>query len=183
MPSRRELLILGSAALGLPAATAQQLEMHRVEVQSDPDVDFAALKTYKWKDPIAPAANQTAHVSIIWYVERQLAERGLTKVPDDDPAPPDVYVRYYAKGKARIEGTPSKGAQLLPGGPETTTAMTSFDLDKVRSGTLFVEIQRASDSKPIWRAGSDFHVDEKRIDAEVSRAVGLLFSKYPTGKE
>jgi hypothetical protein len=179
MPGRREMLIQGLVALGVPAAAAQQLKMDRVEVQSDPDADFAALKTYKWKDPVSPAQDQTAHMSIIWYVEQQLRERGLTKIPDDDPAPPDVFVRYYARGKSSVEGTPSKGSQILPGGPETTTAMTSFDLSKVRSGTLIVEIQSAEDDKVLWRAGADFRVDEKRIDPEVSRAVSLLFSKYP----
>jgi hypothetical protein len=179
MPPRRQLLILGLFAFGVPAAMAQQLRMDTVEVQSDPDADFTTLETYKWKDPVSPARNQTAHMSIIWYVEQQLRERGLTKIPDDDPATPDVFVRYYAKGRSSIEGTPSKSQKILPGGPGTTTAMTSFDLSKVRSGTLIVEIQNASDNKILWRAGSDFRVEEKRIDAEVSRAVSLLFSRYP----
>jgi hypothetical protein len=178
MPSRRELLVLGLAVL-VPTATAQQLQMHQVEVQTDPDADFAALKTYGWKDPVSPAKNQSVHTSIIWYVERELTERGMTKIRDDDPAAPDVFVRYYAKGRSSIEGTPSKSQDILPGGPKTTTTTTSFDLSKVRSGTLIVEIQRATDNKALWRAGSNFRVDEKRVDAEVSRAVSLLFSRYP----
>jgi hypothetical protein len=179
MPSRRELLVLGLGALGAPTVAAQQLKMPQVEVQTDPDTDFAALHTYGWKEPVSPARDPTVHMSIIWYVERELAERGLTKIPDDDPTTPDVFVRYYAKGRSKIEGTSSKTQSILPGGPETTTATTSFDLSKVRSGTLIVELQRASDNKALWRAGSNFRVDEKRIDPEVSRAVSLLFSRYP----
>jgi len=179
MPTRRELLVLGLGALGARRTAAQQLKMPQVEVQTDPDTDFAALHTYGWKDPISPARDPSVHMSIIWYVERELAERGLTKIPDEDPTSPDVFVRYYAKGRSRIEGTPSQTQSILPGGPKTTTTTTSFDLSKVRSGTLIVELQRASDDKALWRAGSDFRVDEKRIDAEVSRAVNLLFSRYP----
>jgi len=177
MPSRREILVLGAMATGVPAALAQQLNMPRVDVHTDPDVDFAAIETYGWKDPVSPANNHDVHISIIWYVERELEKRGLTKIPDDDPATPDVFLRYYAKAKSSIQGTPSKTQSLLPGGPETLT--TSFDLRKVRDGTLILELQRAADNKALWRAGSEFRIDPQRVDAEVSNAVKLLFRKYP----
>ena len=73
-------------------------------------------------------------MSIIWYVERELEKKGLTKVPDDDPATPDVFVRYYAKARSSIQGTPNQSQSMLPGGPESLT--TSFDFSKVREGTL-----------------------------------------------
>ena len=180
MPSRRELLVLGAMAAGVPAALAQQLKMPRVEVQTDSDVDFGKIETYGWKDPVSPAKRHEVHVSIIWYVERELRARGLTKIPDDDPATPDVFIRYYAKAKSSIQGAPNQSQSMLPGGPETLT--TSFDLNKVRDGTLILEIQRASDNKALWRAGSEFRIAPKRIDAEVSSAVELLFRKYPTTK-
>jgi hypothetical protein len=176
MRSRRELLVLGAMATGVPAL-AQQLTMPRVDVHTDPDVDFAAIKTYGWKDPVSPASNHDVHMSIVWYVERELEKKGLTKIPDDDPASPDVFIRYYAKGKSSIQGTANQSQSLLPGGPETLT--TSFDLRKVRDGTLILELQRASDNRALWRAGSEFRVDTKRIDAEVSAAVKRLFRKYP----
>jgi hypothetical protein len=116
-------------------------------------------------------------MSIIWYVERELERNGLTGIPDDDPATPEVFVRYYAKGKSSIQGTPSQTQSVLPGGPESLT--TSFDLHKVREGTLILEIQRASDNKALWRAGSEFRIDEKRVDAEVESALKLLLRRYP----
>jgi hypothetical protein len=177
MPSRRELLVIGAMATGVPGALAQQLRMPRVEVHSDPDTDFSTIETYGWKYPVSPAQRHDVHMSIIWYVERELKKKGLTKIPDDDPATPDVFIRYYAKAKSSIQGDPSQTQSLLPGGPETLT--TSFDLRKVRGGTLILELQRASDNKALWRAGSEFRVDPKRIDAEVSSAVELLFRKYP----
>ena len=177
MPSRRELLVLVLVAASAPAVLAQQLTMPRVEVHSDPDVDFATLETYGWKDPISPAKSHDVHMSIIWYVERELEKKGLTKIQDDDAEVPDVFVRYYAKGKSSIQGTPVQSQTLLPGSPDSMT--TSFDLGKVRAGTLILEIQRASDNKALWRAGSEFRIDPKRIDAEVSSAVKLLLRKYP----
>jgi len=40
-------------------------------------------------------------------------------------------------------------------------------------------MQRATDNKAVWRAGSHFAIDGKRVDAEVSRAVDVLLRKYP----
>ena len=177
MPSRRELLVLGAVATGVPAALAQQLKMPRVDVHADPDTDFTKIKTYGWKDPVSPAKSHDVAISIIWYVERELEKKGLTKIPDDDPATPDVFIRYYAKAKSSVQGTPNQSQSMLPGGPENLT--TSFDLNKVREGTLILEIQRASDNKALWRAGSEFGIDPKRVDAEVSSAVKLLLRKYP----
>ena len=88
-----------------------------------------------------------------------------------------MFIRYYAKGKSKIEGTPIATRDMLPGGPENLT--TSFDLHKAREGTLVLELQRASDNKAVWRAGSHFGIDSKRVDAEVSRAVDVLLRKYP----
>jgi len=177
MPSRRELLVLGVCATGVPAALAQQIKMPRVDVHSDPETDFSAIKTYGWKDPVSPAKSHDVHMSIIWYVERELGRKGLTKIRDDDPAVPDVFVRYYAKARSSIQGTPNQSQSMLPGSPESLT--TSFDLKKVRDGTLILEIQRASDNKALWRAGSEFSVNQKRIDAEVSEAVKMLMRRYP----
>jgi len=167
--------VMGAIAAGVPSALAQQ--MARTEVHSDPDTDFSAIKSYGWKDAVSPAKKQDVHMSIIWYVERELSKRGLKKIQDDDPAVPDVFVRYYAKSKSSIEGTPISSRDILPGGPENLT--TSFDLRKARAGTLIIEIQRATDNKALWRAGSTFSIDSKRVDAEVSRAIEILFRKYP----
>ena len=177
MPTRRVLLVLGFVAIGATAGLAQQLRMDTAEVHSDPEVDYSAFKTYGWKDPVVAVGNHATHMSIIWYVDSGLQKKGLRKIRDDDPEVPDLFVRYYAKGKSTIEGTPIATRDLLPGGPENLT--TSFDLHKAREGTLVLELQRASDDKAVWRAGSSFSIDAKRIDAEVNRAVDILLRTYP----
>ena len=176
MPSRRELLVLGMLATGVPVALAQGFKMDRVEVHSDDEIDYSAFKTFGWKDAVRPAERQQTHMSIIWYVERGLEKKGLKKIQDDDPEVPDVFVRYWAKGKSKIEGTPVSTRDLLPGGPENLT--TSFDFRKASAGTLILELQ-TPDNTAVWRAGSNFSIDNKRIDAEVKRAVGILLSRYP----
>jgi len=163
------------AALALaPAAPAQQLRLPQVEVDYDPEVDFASYDTYGWKDPARAAEDPKAHTSIVWYIDGELRKKGLEKVGQG----PDLWVRYYANGKSRIKGTGSQTDSRLPGGTGSLT--TSIDFQKVREGTLIVELQRASDEKVVWRAGSDFtSIDERRLDAEIRSAVRLLFRRYP----
>jgi hypothetical protein len=179
MPTRRDLLVLAAVATIAASALAQQFHLPKVEVHSDPDTDFTAFHSYAWKDPVSPAEKPEVNTSIIWYVERGLEQKGLTKVEPGSETEPDLFVRYYAKGRSSIRGTPQQAQQILPGSAETLTTTTSFDLKKVRAGTLILELQKP-DNTTVWRAGTDIsRIDEKRIDAEVQRAVRMLLAKYP----
>ena len=180
MPSRRDVVALAALCALAPVALAQQMRLPKVEVHAAEDVDFAGFKTYGWKDPVAAAEKHEVHTSIVWYTERGLEEKGLTKIPEGSETEPDIYVRYYAKAKGSVQGTPRQNQQLLPGSAETLSTTTSFDFKKVRAGTLILELQQAPDNKTIWRAGTDIsRIDEKRTDAEVHRAVRMLLAKYP----
>jgi hypothetical protein len=174
----RPRLSLVTALLTLvlaPLASAQALKMPKVELDFDKDVDFSAFKTYSWKDPAAAAKDPQMHTRIVWYVERELEKKGLAKKPEGEG---DLFVRYYAKAKEGLRGTPSQGESYLPGGGGQLT--TGVDFQKVLEGTLIVELQRASDEKAVWRAGTQLSsIDKKRIDAETASAVRLLLSKYP----
>jgi hypothetical protein len=179
MSTRRGLLALAVVAAIAPAALAQQFRMPKVEVHSDPETDFAAFHSYAWKDPVSPAQKPEVNTSIIWYVERGLEQKGLTKVEPSSETEPDLFVRYYAKARSSIQGTPQQAQQILPGSAETLTTTTSFDLGKVRAGTLILELQKP-DNTTVWRAGTDIsRIDERRIDAEVQRAVRMLLAKDP----
>ena len=173
-----------AAALALLTATpaapglAQALKMPKVELDFDKDADFAAFKTFSWKDPAAAAKDPQMHTRIIWYVERELEKKGLTKAPEGKG---DLFVRYYAKGREGLKGTPTQGQSSLPGGAGQLT--TGVDFHKVAEGTLLLELQRATDEKPVWRAGTEYTViDKKRIDADTASAVRMLIAKYPPPK-
>jgi len=177
MISRRLVLVL--AVSGLAHGALAQLRMPKVEVQAAEDVDFSAFKTYGWKPPIRSAERHEVHTTIVWYTERSLEKKGFTKIPDGSDTEPDLFVRYYAKGKSSVQGIPGQHQQLLPGSAETLATTTSFDFSTVRDGTLIIELQQPDDTT-VWRAGTDISgIDEKRIDAEVERAVRMLFARYP----
>jgi len=157
------------------AALAQTLTMPKVDLDYDEEVDFSTFETYSWKDPLEAAKDPQMHTRIIWYVERELEKKGLTKKPEGEG---DLFVRYYAKGREGFKGTPTQGDSYLPGGAGQLT--TGVDFSKVSEGTLLLELQRASDGKTVWRAGSGYaSIDKKRLDADTARAVRFLLSKYP----
>ena len=179
MQSRRRPSLLAVVAVAFAsAALAQTLTMPKVDLDYDKEVDFSAFKTYSWKDPLGAAKDPQMHTRIIWYVERELEKKGLTKKPEGEG---DLFVRYYAKGREGFKGTPTQGDSYLPGGAGQLT--TGVDFSKVSEGTLLLELQRASDGKAVWRAGSGYgSIDKKRADAEAASAVRLLLSKYPPPK-
>jgi hypothetical protein len=178
MRFRRLLVAVALASSLVPEALAQTLKMPKVDLDYDKDVDFSAFKTYSWKDPAAAAKDPQMHTRIIWYVERELEKKGLAKSPDGKG---DLFVRYYAKAKEGLKGTGTQEESYLSGGAGQLT--TSVDFQKVVEGTLILELQRASDEKAVWRAGSGWgSIDKKRIDAETASAVRLLLSKYPPPK-
>jgi hypothetical protein len=178
MTLHRALAVLAASTLAAPLALGQPLRMPKVELDYDKAVDFAAFRTYSWKDPAAAAKDQQMHTRIIWYVERELEKRGLKKAPEGKG---DLFVRYYARGKEGLKGTPSQGESYLPGGSGQLT--TGVDFQRVLEGTLILELQRGSDEKAVWRAGTELTaIDKKRIDAETASAVRLLLSKYPPPK-
>jgi hypothetical protein len=166
------------AVLGAAPAAAQDIRMPKVELDYDKEVDFSAFKTYSWKDPAAAAKDAQVHLRIIWYVERELEKKGLAKAQEGEG---DLFVRYYAKGREGLKGTPTQGQSFLPGGAGQMT--TGVDFHKVAEGTLLLELQRAADEKPVWRAGTELaSIDKKRMDAETASAVRLLVAKYPPPK-
>ncbi len=169
---------LGIVTLAAPLARAQQFKMPKVELEYDKAADFKAFKTFSWKDTGQVAEDPAMHARIVWYVERELEKKGLEKAASGAG---DLLVRYYARKREALQGTAKDSETTLPGGAGQHT--TSVDIGKVTEGTLLVELQRASDQKPVWTASTDYRsIDKQRIDAETKAAVRQLIAKYPPPK-
>jgi len=174
LPLAAVLVVLAPRAA--PPARAQGLAMPKVEVDYDKETDFKAFRTYSWKDPATPAKDAQMHTRVIWYVERELEKKGLTKAPEG--AKGDLFVRYSARARETFRGTPTQGELPVPGGAGHPT--TSVDFQRVAEGTLVLDLERTSDEKTVWHASTEYtSTDKKRLDAETASAVRLLISKYP----
>lgn len=156
-------------------ASAQVLQLPKVEVEHDATADFAAFKSYRWKDSQVPADNPAVHTSVVWYVDRGLRDKGLAKKGDEDA---DLLVRYYTEAREDLKGTPSQTTTSPAGAPSNLS--TSVDFRKELHGTLVLELYRASDEKLVWKAATPWSsVDKAKIDSEIEGAVRLLLAKYP----
>lgn len=170
----RHLSLAIGFAIAAGLASAQLPRLAKAEVEHDPEVDFAAFKSFQWKDTQVPADNPNVHTSVTWYVERDLEQKGLKKSAEK----PDVLLRYYTEAKRSIKGIPSQSSSDGPGGPERRS--TNVDFRKELQGTLVLEIQRAADQKVVWKAATPWGViDKSQLDAEVDKAVHLLLAEYP----
>ena len=118
------------------------------------------------------------HTRIIWYVERELEKKGLARSPRARATSSSATTPRAHEG---LKGTPTRASRTCPGGAGQLT--TGVDFKKVVEGTLLLELQRATDEKAVWRAGTEYSsIDKKRIDAETASAVRLLIAKYPPPK-
>ncbi|MCM2255439.1 MAG: DUF4136 domain-containing protein [Vicinamibacteria bacterium] len=179
MNMRASSLAFAAALLTASPVDAQILKLTQAEVESDPTADFAAFKTFAWKDTQVPAANPTVHTNVVWYVERGLQGKGLKKVAADA----DLLLRYYSSASESLKSQPTE-ATAPPSGATTSGSIaggtTRVDVHKERRASLVLEMYRASDGVLVWKGatpGASF--DKDRLDSEVSAAVKLLLAKYP----
>ena len=169
-------ILVAAAVAADGRGAAQELRMPKVDLEYDREVDFSQFRTFAWKPNASSAPTAAGETRIVWYVERELEKKGLKKAAEG--AGPDLLLRYYAKREESIKGSPSQTESRVPGGTGSLT--TAVDFSKVTGATLLIEIQRASDAKPVWHAESEYRsVDTKRIDAETASAVRRLLAKYP----
>lgn len=173
--SPRRLSLAVGLVLAANLAVGQVLQLPKAEVEFDEKADFAAFKSYRWKDSQVPADNPTVHTSVVWYVERGLEKKGLEKRAEGET---DLLLRYYTAAKESLKGTPSQTTSSAAGTPSSLS--TSVDFRKEMHGTLVLELYRASDEALVWKAAAPWsNVDKAKLDSEVDRAVRLLLAKYP----
>ena len=93
---------LRPSAFLLAMAAAGPLAAQTIKVEANDKVDFAAFRSFAWKDTQEPAPRPLDHLQITRVVERELEAKGLAKARQGEP---DVVVRYFAKIEKRTRGT------------------------------------------------------------------------------
>ena len=157
--------------LSAAAASAQEIKL-----DYDHDVDFSRYKTFGWSAAQQPAKNAANHVRITRAVEEGFTAKGLSK---DAAGAPDAYLMYTGRVGDKVQVTGRPGGSSW----EPTNLRTMVDLNKVRAGTLVLEMYDARTKDVIWRGvASDVAVREDAMEEAIRAAVKKLLDGYPPTK-
>jgi Domain of unknown function (DUF4136) len=183
MPQR--LVILAIAVLLTPTVAVAQ----KVSYDYDKSVDFAALKTYAFKDG-TKVGQQLIDDRIVAAIDTELAAKGFTKSESN----PDVFVVYHvAFDKQKDISTFSSGYGGGYGpygwgwGGGWAGGTTTTQVRDILIGTLVIDLADAKKGQLAWRGMGVKQVDtqakpEKR-DKSINNAVKKIFKNYPPKKQ
>jgi hypothetical protein len=174
LPSRRRALALVGAALLLSSAACAP----KVHAERTANYDFAAATTYAWitedlvlielGEPQPNVRTKDNEQRVRAAVERELAARGLTKVPKEDA---DLLVSFSVGVRVRYRLEGGQGNAVTgaggPGEPQTKGTLNVYLLD----GAQQTEVWHGSTSK--WLRKSE------DPDAVVNQAVAKIMAVYP----
>ena len=147
-----------------------------VKLDYDHDVDFSRYKTFAWSVAQQPAKNAANHIRITRAVEEGFTAKGLSK-----PAAgaPDAYLMYTGRVGDKVKVTGRSGGSSW----EPSNLRTMVDLNKVREGTLVLEMYDARTKDVIWRGmASEVAVREDTMEESIRAAVKKLLEGYPPPK-
>ena len=187
---------LAVALLVAPLVVPLRAAKTDISVEYDKKSPFPPVKTWAWhpegggdvrmavssRDDSARVAARVDPI-IVPAVEREMAQRGLTKVASNA----DVYVHYYAL--ATVGQSAQVHGQFLPATPQwgippfiaSTSALSIYPV-----GTLILDITSAATNAILWRGIASKEIEFDKDDSErkkvLERAIKDLISKFPPKK-
>ena len=166
--------LIATALLGSVTAHAQlQDQNSNLKVDFDKDAPFAKYKTYAWMESPSRAEDLANHIRITRAIEKDLAAKAL--VPDSS-GKPDVFVRYYAKIETKVRGASRQAGSIY----QPTNLRTIVDIERVKQGTLIIELLDGETRDVVWRAvASDAVARADLIEDQINTSVAKLLAKYP----
>ena len=160
-------------ALTLSASAAKAQE---VKLDYDHDADFSRYKTFAWSVAQQPAKNPANHVRITRAIEEGFAAKGWSK---DAAGTPDAYLMYTGK----VGETVKVAGRSAGGYWEPSNLRTVVNLNKVREGTLVLEIYDAHSKDIVWRGvATEVGVRDDLMEESIKAAVKKLLDGYPPKK-
>ena len=154
---------------GVPA----QSQGPTLKIDYDKDASFSKYKTYAWLESPARAENLANHIRITRAVEKELSGKGLVL---DTSGRPDVFVRYIAKIETKLRGSSYKAKSPW----EPTDLRTIVDIERVKQGTLIIELLDGATRDVVWRAvGSDAVARVDLIEDQINTSIAKMLAQYP----
>jgi len=177
MRHRGVAILMGVILLALVAPAQAS-----IDTGFDPNVDFARLQTYSWKDSGGQEApNPMTEKRIHMAVDKELAAKGLKKVE----AGADLLV-MTAASSSTLDRTNAEAYGVTPNNwfgfiPSGHTVGGSY------KGALVVSLIDPRTGKLVWQgiAHENLGVDPnpEKIGKKVFEVVGKMFEKFPPPKK
>lgn len=144
------------------------------EVEYDKTWDFGRYKTFAWAPFLEPAPNATTHRLLMGAIERGLVGLELTLVPGPKA---DVYVNYWVKAAAKVEGTPSVDRTPRWGASDQRVVI---EFQEARVGTLAIELWDGVGKSLVWRSKvSGALGTTQEVQQQVDHLVDRMLADYP----
>jgi Domain of unknown function (DUF4136) len=146
----------------------------KIEIESDPAVDFSKFKTFAIRDGRLSSQNPSLNNDLIRKrleadIQKYLVAKGLTFVPS---GPSDLNVRYTLGAARRVE------TDVYPAGWRgwgTRVVRVPYT-----EGTLVIDLRDTSTRSLAWRAiAREDKSDAAKIEGKLDDMVKKSFGKYP----
>jgi hypothetical protein len=157
----------------------------KIDVEFDPEIDFAQYKTYRWARqkqqvmPRRPTDIAFMDKRIKYEADSILAMKGYVKAKHDDEA--EFLVAYFLTAEDRVNVTYyGYGYGGYGWGPHGGYASTY----RYKEGTLVMDIVDAAEMELVWRgwASTDIHSREE-AHYMIPRAVRETLKRFPPEKK
>lgn len=146
----------------------------KIEIESDPAVDFSKFKTFAIRDGRLNGKNPSLNNDLIRRrldadIRKSLVAKGLAFVPS---GPSDLNVRYTLGAARKME------AEVYPAGWRgwgTRVVRVPYT-----EGTLVIDLRDASTRSLVWRAiAREDKSDAAKVEGKLDDMVKKSFGKYP----
>jgi hypothetical protein len=146
----------------------------KIEIESDPAVDFSKFKTFAIRDGRLNSQNPSLNNDLIRKrleadIQKYLVAKGLTFVPS---GPSDLNVRYTLGAARKVE------TDVYPAGWRgwgTRVVRVPYT-----EGTLVIDLRDTSTRSLAWRAiAREDKSDAAKIEGKLDDMVKKSFGKYP----
>jgi Domain of unknown function (DUF4136) len=163
------------------------VQAQKTSAAFDKNVDFSKYKTFAFDK--AGARNPFVNMMIVEAIERELTNRGLTKVDTD----PDLRVVYLAATGPNLQVASVPFYQVVNpaySGMVGSAAMAMWD---VTTGTLVIDLFDRKTDRVVFRGtinevlqrapSADLQADAKTVSKPVNKGIAKIFKKYPVKRK
>lgn len=153
------------------AASAQD-----IKVDYDHDIDFSRYKTFAWSPAQQPSHNPANHMRILKAVTQAFIAKGLNQ---EEGGQPDAIIMYHGHIDETVKVKGGNAGSYW----ESTNLRTMIEVNKVKQGTLVVELYDAQTKEIVWRGmARGIAVKPDAAEEVITAAVNKIIKAYPPEK-